>query len=210
MNRIVNGIECLYGVPTDGLPEEIRVADPSYALTAEERTAYMPVAHASLNMLKIGLWFTLSIGLLGLLYSLVIDRSRTVFFGIVLVLCAAGLFLTYRRYALHAKAGGDAERRGTYLLGQGVLVIRRDKTGRSADFIPRDAIAGFSGNEDAEQYADMMIGIVLKDGTAGGPEFPSVGMLQGWHKDCLTRWLETGRFDWNEYKKPPNPEDEQS
>ena len=194
--------------PVEQLPEALAMlADSAKALSPAVQAAYEPPAHEKLNMTRIGVIFTLSIGVLGVLFALVINREQLSFYGVILTLCIFALIWVQGKYRRHARAGGDCERLGTYVLPEGILCIEANKEGkRFASFLPREEVTGFVFDMQADEYAHTVISVETKDGIWGGYAFPSVGMLHPWHKNELDRWLSEGTFRWEDYKRPKNPQ----
>lgn len=200
----------LTAVPVQQLPEPLRaLADPQKPLPEAVQAAYEPPAHEKLNMARLVLWFTLSIGGLGLIFSLLINRSRTLYSAIVLVICIAGLLYVRACYRRHSTCGGDTRRLGVYVLPEGILQLSASRQGSvTADFVPREAVEGFLFQQEAEPYQDTRIQVQLEDGPWQAYAFPSVGMLHPWHQAKLEHWMHSGSFVWEEYKKPKNPQPE--
>lgn len=200
----------LQAVPAERLPEPLRaLADPKKPLPDAVQAAYEPPPHEKLNMARLVLWFTLSIGALSLLFSLVINRSRTLYSAIVLAVCIVGLLYVRACYRRHSACGGDDKRLGVYVLPEGILQLSADKQGAVvADFVPREEIEGFLLQPEAEPYQNTRIQVLLAGGPWQAYAFPSVGMLHPWHQEKLEHWLHSGSFVWEEYKKPKNPQAE--
>ena len=194
--------------PVEQLPEALAVlADPGKALNPEVQAAYEPPAHEKLNMARIGVVFTLSIGVLGVLFALVINRDQLSFYGVILAMCILALIWVQGKYRRHNRAGGDSDRLGTYVLPEGIMHIESNKEGkRFVSFLPRKEVQGFVFDVEADEYAHTVISVQTKDGIWEGYAFPSVGMLHPWHKNELELWLAEGNFRWEDYKRPKNPQ----
>ena len=197
-------------LPAEQLPGILApLADPKRALDDAVKAAYEPPAHEKLNMARIGLCFALSIGLLGVLFSLVINRGQLGFYSVILAVCGMVLVFVQKQYHQHNTAGGDSQRLGVYILPEGILRITADKNGkRWASFLPREEIVGFGFDEAADEYAHTVITVQTEAGDWAEYAFPSVGMLHPWHKGELERWRREGIFRWEDYKRPKNPQGE--
>jgi len=209
MQQTIN--ERMDKVPAESLPENLKsLADPKMPLRAEVKAAYEPPAHEKLNMIRIGVCFTLSIGLLGVIFALAINKGQLGFYSVILAVCGILLGFVQKQYHQHNAAGGDSQRLGVYVLPEGILRITADKEGkRFASFLPRENVTGFGFDSEADEYAHTLITVQTANGVWEEYAFPSVGMLHPWHKDALERWLREGYFRWEEYKRPRNPQAEQ-
>lgn len=196
--------------PLEHLPGNLQtLVDPKQPLNDAVKAAYEPPAHEKLNMARIGLIFTLSIGVLGVLFALVINRQQVGFYSLILALCTIILIWVQKQYRSHAAAGGDSQRLGVYVLPEGIVHITADKDNkRFISFLPRESVTGFGFDAEADDYAHTVITVMTVEGVWPDYAFPSVGMLHPWHKQQLEHWLSEGTFCWENYKRPKNPQAE--
>jgi len=190
------------------LPEPLRAwADPKKPLAETDR--FDPIPHIYLNLARLVSVLVLAVGFTSFFLALVSDADKAPRNAIVLTLGILSVAVVIACYRAHSRAGGDTRRRGTFVLKEGILVIREEKKSSVLvfDFIPREEITALIPQE-ADKDGHSLIRVETAGGTAPYA-FPSVQALEAWHMDCLNEWLQSGAFSWYQYKHAHTGEEKQ-
>lgn len=182
------------------MPEEYRaLLDPQIPLGAAA-DRYFPRIDKVLNMAR------LLVGLLAIMAGMAAivayvngDLNKVALTLVGLGISLAALALLILRGRQQQRAGGDLQRRGVFVLPEGILL----NWGNAQDYLPRQDVQDFELFMERDLDEAAMLWYPVAAGQAYKKwGFDTVGLVRDIHRGMLQTWQDTGDFSVKRWKRP--------